>query len=122
VEKKYEKNIPLLQIDPERIKIAILNIMVNAIEAISGEMGTLSIQTNRGANYCLITISDNGAGIDEETISKIFDPYFTSKSQGNGLGLTHSQNIILNHKGKIRVFSQPGRGSVFTISLPLIDP
>jgi signal transduction histidine kinase len=85
------------------------------------ETGFLSIQTNRGPNYCLITFSDNGYGIDEESMSKIFDPYFTSKSQGNGLGLTHSQNIILNHKGKIRAFREQGKGTVFTISLPILE-
>jgi signal transduction histidine kinase len=81
----------------------------------------LSIQTNKGSNYCLITIADNGIGIDEEGMSKIFEPYFTSKPHGNGLGLTHSQNIILNHKGKIRAFSEPGRGTVFTISLTIAE-
>jgi signal transduction histidine kinase len=121
IDKKYEKNIPPLLVDREKIQIALLNIIVNAIEAMPEEIGVLSIQTNRGSQYCLITISDNGDGIDEETLPKIFDPYFTSKPQGNGLGLTHSQNIILNHKGKILAFSEPGRGTAFTITLNILE-
>jgi len=111
----------MLKVDRERIKIALLNIIVNAIEAVPEGTGVISVQSNKGINYCLITISDNGNGMDEETMSKVFDPYFTSKPQGNGLGLTHSQNIILNHKGKIRVFSETGRGTVFTITLNVLE-
>jgi signal transduction histidine kinase len=55
--------------------------------------------------------------MDKETISKLFEPYFTSKPKGNGLGLTNTQNIILNHKGNIYVDSMPGKGTVFTIVL-----
>jgi len=121
IKKEYEKNIPMLKVDRERIKIALLNIIVNAIEAVPEGTGVISVQSNKGINYCLITISDNGNGMDEETMSKVFDPYFTSKPQGNGLGLTHSQNIILNHKGKIRVFSETGRGTVFTITLNVLE-
>ena len=58
--------------------------------------------------------------MDEETIAKVFDPYFTSKSNGNGLGMTNSQNIILNHKGKIEVISEEGNGTSFIITLNVL--
>jgi signal transduction histidine kinase len=117
IEKKYGYNIPPVHVDGERMKIAFLNIIVNAIESMDGAGGKLVLETTMKNNICLIHISDNGKGMNKETLSKIFDPYFTSKSDGNGLGLTNTQNIILNHKGKIQVNSELNKGSVFTISL-----
>ncbi len=58
--------------------------------------------------------------MDTETLAKVFDPYFTSKSKGNGLGMTNTQNIILNHKGKIEVLSEQGRGTAFIIKLNIL--
>ena len=66
---------------------------------------------------CFVEIKDNGTGMDEETEQKLFDPYFTKKRNGSGLGLTHTQNIILNHRGSISVKSKMGEGSVFTVML-----
>jgi len=117
IEKKYSRDIPSIKVDKERMKIALLNIIMNAIESMHTETGVLLLETAVKNNLCIINISDNGKGMDSETLSKIFDPYFTSKSRGNGLGLTNTQNIILNHKGKINVSSVPGRGTVFAISL-----
>ena len=119
IERKYAKNISPIAVDKERIKIAFLNIIVNAIESMSEENGLLLIETFTKNSTCIINISDNGKGMDHETLTKIFDPYFTSKSRGNGLGLTNTQNIILNHKGKIQAFSEIGKGTLFTISLNL---
>jgi signal transduction histidine kinase len=62
-------------------------------------------------------IKDNGIGMNDSSLSRIFEPYFTQKESGNGLGLTLTQNIILNHKGNIAVESSPGKGTMFTISL-----
>lgn len=104
-------------VDIEKMKIALLNIIVNAIEAMEKEMGVLTIKTSHKNDKCFIDISDNGAGMTEETLQKMFDPYFTNKSAGNGLGLTNTQNIILNHKGTIQVKSEEGKGSIFTIIL-----
>ena len=69
------------------------------------------------AQNCLITIKDNGSGMDKDSLLRIFEPYFTSKNEGNGLGLTNTQNIILNHKGKINVTSTPGNGTTFAIEI-----
>jgi signal transduction histidine kinase len=117
VQKKYAANIPLVSIDPEKMKIALLNIMVNAMEAMPDGKGELDIKTEKNSDKCVVTISDNGIGMDKETISKLFEPYFTSKIKGSGLGLTHAQNIIFNHKGSIDVKSELGKGSSFIISL-----
>ncbi len=107
-------------VDAEKMKIAFLNIIVNAIEAMKEGKGVLEIKTTVENNKCKIDIRDNGAGMNEETLQKLFDPYFTNKSGGNGLGLTNSQNIILNHKGSIIVKSHYGEGSVFTITLNIV--
>ncbi len=102
------------------MKIALLNIIVNAMEAMSGENCRLILETSVVRNQCIIIIRDNGKGMDAETLSKVFDPYFTSKSKGNGLGMTNTQNIVLNHKGKIEVFSESGKGTSFIITLNIL--
>ena len=109
--KNYSREKIWLSVDRSRMKIAILNIIVNAMEAMTGEHGKLRLETRIVDNdHCVIIIRDNGKGMDAETLAKVFDPYFTSKSKGNGLGMTNTQNIILNHKGKIEVLSEEGKG------------
>lgn len=116
LEKNYRHS-QNINVDVEKIKIALLNIIINAIEAMQPGKGVLKISTRKENNNCVIEIADNGAGMDETALSKLFEPYFTSKQNGNGLGLANTQNIIFNHKGSINVSSQPGKGSVFTIFL-----
>jgi signal transduction histidine kinase len=120
IEKNYSKERIWLNVDRSRMKIALLNIIVNAMEAITGENGHLTVETSGSGEYCIIIIRDNGKGMDEETMAKVFDPYFTSKTNGNGLGMTNSQNIILNHKGKIDVSSEEGKGTAFIITLNIL--
>lgn len=120
VDKEYDDAIPDINMDSEKIKLAFLNIIVNAIEAMSGgASGKLHLKTSRKEQKCIIEFTDNGSGIDEETLQKLFEPYFTSKAKGNGLGLTHTQNIIINHKGNIQVMSAPGEGTTFVVTLGL---
>jgi signal transduction histidine kinase len=120
IEKKYSKEIIWLNVDKSRMKIALLNIIVNAMEAMTGENSRLTLESNSSDGYCNIIIRDNGKGMDEETRAKVFDPYFTSKTNGNGLGMTNTQNIVLNHKGKIEVFSDEGSGTSFVITLNIL--
>jgi signal transduction histidine kinase len=120
IEKNYSKERIWLNVDRSRMKIALLNIIVNAMEAITGENGHLTLETSGSGENCIIIIRDNGKGMDEETMAKVFDPYFTSKTNGNGLGMTNSQNIILNHKGKIEVSSEEGKGTAFIITLNIL--
>lgn len=117
--KKEYKNESVLNVDIEKMKIAFLNIIVNAVEAVKPGEGKLQIATQKDGENCVITISDNGSGMDDTELSKLFEPYFTSKQNGNGLGLANTQNIIFNHKGNIAVSSKPGNGSTFTITLPI---
>ena len=117
VEKHYDKSICQLSVDIEKIKLSFLNIIVNAIEAMEKDKGVLTITTYNAASKCIIDFGDNGMGMDPETVQKLFDPYFTSKTNGNGLGLTNTQNIILSHKGNIHVRSFKGKGSNFMVTL-----
>ncbi len=117
VEKQYAKDICAVKVDEKIIKVAFLNIIVNAIEAMEKDRGILKLRTRKEGDKCLIQIEDNGSGMDNETLQRLFEPYFTSKSRGNGLGLTNCQNIILSHRGKIEVKSKPGKGSIFTVTL-----
>jgi len=120
IKKSYAAESIWLNVDRSRMVIALLNIIVNAMEAMTGENSILLLETAEKNGQCMITIRDNGKGMDGETLAKVFDPYFTSKTNGNGLGMTNTQNIILNHKGKIEVMSEEGKGSAFVITLDIL--
>jgi signal transduction histidine kinase len=118
VEKDYERGLEEIYVDPEKIRLAFLNLIVNAIEAMVKGEGILHIRTYKNnAGKCVVEVRDNGSGMEEETVQKLFEPYFTSKAKGNGLGLTNTQNIILNHRGTIQVSSKPGKGTTFSVVL-----
>ena len=119
VQKDYAADVCDVAVDEEKIKIAFLNIIVNAIEAMEKHKGVLTLRTKNGWDQCIIEIEDNGAGMDDDTLQKLFEPYFTSKAKGNGLGLTNCQNIIMSHRGKISVQSKPGKGSLFIVILKI---
>jgi len=78
--------------------------------------GTLTIRTAHKNDKCVVTITDNGRGMNKEALSKLFEPYFTTKENGTGLGLTNTQNIILSHKAAIFAESEEGKGTSFTIT------
>ncbi len=115
----YPNNVQEIMADRENLKLALLNIVINAIEAMEEQKGLLSISLQNKENFVLLTISDNGAGISEENISRLFEPYFTQKRNGVGLGLTFTLNIFQAHKANIEVSSKPGKGTTFTIRFPL---
>lgn len=104
--------------DYVNLKTALLNIIINAIEAMPEENGTLELKLYTSLDEAHIEISDNGVGIDDETLKQLFDPFFTGKQKGMGLGLTSTQNIIQQHGGNIDVESEVGIGTTFTINLP----
>lgn len=116
--KEYDSRICNVSVDTERIKIAFMNIIINAIEAINTGNGIIHIKTESKDEHCVISISDNGEGMDSKSLSKLFEPFITSKEKGTGLGLTNAQNIILNHKGSITVDSTLGKGTTFIIYIP----
>ena len=121
VEKNYATDVCDVLVDKEKIKIAFLNIIVNAIEAMEKNKGILSVGTKNGGDACIIEIEDNGNGMDDDTLQKLFEPYFTSKPNGNGLGLTNCQNIILSHRGNITVKSTLRKGTSFTVILKMVE-
>jgi C4-dicarboxylate-specific signal transduction histidine kinase len=97
-----------------------LNIIINAIEAMTENYGKLHVKLNTENNNVILSISDNGCGIKPEHLNKLFDPYFTNKPNGMGLGLTSTQNIINSLDGQIKVISSTGKGTTFLITLKLI--
>lgn len=104
--------------DPEKLKIALVNIMINAIEAMSEtENPALEIALWQEGENKVIVIKDNGKGMDEETQNSLYDPFFTNRKNGLGLGMTATLNIISMHKGKIIVQSEVGVGTSFKIIL-----
>ncbi|MCK4224844.1 MAG: PAS domain S-box protein [candidate division Zixibacteria bacterium] len=108
------------RIDPEGMKKALLNIMLNGIQAMPSS-GKLSVRSylNDLQKTITIEIKDSGPGIPKESLSKIFQPYFSTKEKGTGLGLSIAYRIISDHKGKIEVKSEVGKGTIFTIKLPM---
>jgi signal transduction histidine kinase len=120
LKKSYGINMPDIAVDKEKMKTALLNIIINGLESMEGkENKVMKIETSLDQEHhmCVIKIIDTGNGMDEESLSKLFEPYFTSKQNGNGLGLTNTQNVVLNHKGNIHVDSELGVGTCFIISL-----
>jgi PAS domain S-box-containing protein len=119
VERRFGK-VPPLSCYPGRLNQVFLNLFNNARQAIVGD-GTISIETFARNDDVYIRISDSGAGIDPEHVKRIFDPGFTTKGVGigTGLGLSICYQIVQDHKGNISVDSEPGKGTIFTIRLPL---
>ncbi len=106
--------------DPDQLEQVFLNLMINAVEAMS-KGGELRVRTERRAGWVVIEIRDTGSGIPPENIDRVFDPFFTTKGvgEGTGLGLSVSYGIIQRHGGTIGVESQVGTGSTFSIKLPI---
>jgi PAS domain S-box-containing protein len=114
------KNSVRLLIDEKLFKEILINIVQNAKSAVEGKIGgKIFVKTFvRGENYFL-TIADNGSGMTSETCSRIFEPYYTTKADGTGLGLTTVYKIVKEFRGDISVNSEPGKGTVFTIQIPV---
>jgi two-component system, NtrC family, sensor histidine kinase HydH len=106
--------------DADRISQVLLNLYLNGIDAMGNNDGTLSISAreSNGARGLLVTITDNGCGIEPKDLPHVFDPYFTSKSTGTGLGLAIVHNIMEAHGGSISVESTPGKKTTFTLFFP----
>ena len=115
VVKNYNPDICPILVNNEKIYIAFLNIIVNAIEAMD-ERGTLQISTEHIKGRCVARIKDTGKGMSKADVGKLFEPYFTTKENGHGLGLTNTQNIILSHNANIAAESEPGKGTTFIVS------
>lgn len=102
----------------EKLRIAFLNIIINAVEAVPAGSGEIGISIDSIKDHHTVTIKDNGCGIPEENISRLFEPYFTSKRNGMGLGLAATLNILQSHKATIDVTSVLKQGTTFVITFP----
>lgn len=121
VSKDLFKKIPDTLIDASQLEQVFVNILINSTEAIE-DAGTITIRSRLAGNRhrLAVEIRDTGCGISPEHMAKIFEPFFSTKSKGTGLGLAVSYGIVRNHQGHIRVTSEPGRGSCFVVELPII--
>ena len=121
IETKIEQDAALPQVlaDREALRSVFTNLVINALEAIDGDCGTVSIRlSNTNANSVKVEVTDTGRGISPEDISKVFEPYFSTKDTGTGLGLAIVKKAIDDHGGTISVASKEGAGTTFTIILP----
>ena len=105
---------------PGQLNQVFMNLLVNAIQAIEGE-GRIDVECLREGDFVLVRVRDDGHGIPEEAIPRIFDPGYTTKGVGvgTGLGLSIAYRIAANHGGSLRVKSEVGKGSEFTLSIPI---
>jgi two-component system sensor histidine kinase FlrB len=108
--------------DPDLIKLVIMNFISNAIDAMEGRKGSIKVDLKEEGKYAVIVISDNGIGMSEELQKNIFNPFFTTKDKGVGLGLYIVYNIVKAHGGYIEVESVEGAGSSFSIYIPKDSP
>ena len=109
--------LPALELDPDQIKQAFYNIVKNSIQA-TPESGKITVKTDLSDNHILVTFNDTGEGISAENLSTVFQPYFTTKKSGTGLGLLIIRRIIREHGGDIKISSEEGFGTSVCISLP----
>jgi len=130
IHRQFDRALPKLSVDYHQLRQALLNLMINALQAmpkggelelstslVDGAGGT--VETGGARPSVAIAVKDTGCGITPEHLPRLFDPYFTTKQRGFGLGLSMVERIVQHHEGRIDVASRPGNGSVFTILLPV---
>jgi len=115
---KLASRLPLSPIDAVQIQQALVNLIKNAMQAMTRE-GALTLQTGEGSDGVWVSVADNGGGIPQEQVNRIFEPFYTTKKKGSGLGLMIVQRIVQSHGGRIDLESHVGRGTTFRIWLPL---
>jgi two-component system NtrC family sensor kinase len=123
IHRRYHPGLPVIANDQSQLQQVFLNLISNAIDAI-GSDGDIEIITDLANSHILIHIKDNGPGIPKEQLRRIFDPFFTTKTAGGGtgLGLSISYSIIEKMKGVITCKSDVGKGTTFTVQLPIVLP
>ena len=114
---ELDPHLEAIAADPELLHRAISNLVLNAMDAMP-QGGTLTMRTQNEESQVRIEVADSGSGLTPEECERIFTPYYTSKQHGTGLGLAIVQSVVSDHKGRISVQSQPGRGTTFVIELP----
>src|SRR5207247_2907385 len=120
VEQRLRSDLPLLQIDRDQMKQAFYNVIKNSLEAMK-RRGTLRIHTDMDDTHVLIRFIDTGSGMSAENLGRVFEPYFTTKPAGTGLGLLIVRRIVREHGGKLSIQSSQGKGLTLIIRLPYIE-
>lgn len=110
------QDLPLLLLDKKQVEIAFINILLNAIEALDAGKGLINIKSYIKGECACVDITDNGRGIPKDELDNLFEPFYTGKKSGSGLGLTTTRNIIHGHNGTIAVESEVGKGTTITIT------
>jgi PAS domain S-box-containing protein len=131
--------LPAISADATQLRQLIMNLVINASEALEGRSGVISLTTGVArvnpeylsrmqftdklpmGDYIFLEVSDNGSGMTKETLARIFDPFFTTKFSGRGLGLSAVLGIVRGHRGGLKVYSEPGRGTTFKILFPIVE-
>jgi signal transduction histidine kinase len=121
IHKNLDPTIMLINADPDLLERVLVNLILNALDA-SPPDATVTVKTRQAAGAVEITVLDRGQGVATEHREQIFNPFFTTKPSGVGLGLAISARIVGEHGGSIRVDSEPGRGAAFTVTLPCGAP
>lgn len=124
VQLRLHKNVSPIEarVDPKLIKQALLNLMINSVQAMGATGGELILRTSTLDGRAVIDVIDTGPGITPQAVEKIFQAYYSTKRGGTGLGLPMSKRIVEEHGGTMNVKSEPGKGSQFTLTLPLDAP
>ena len=132
------QSLPLVIADEAQIQQVIMNLVTNANEAIDNKSGVIALTTGmmyadrnflldcygdqpEAGRFIYVEVSDTGCGMDKETIEKIFDPFYTTKVTGHGLGMSAILGIVRGHKGALKIYSEPGRGTTFKLLLPISE-
>jgi signal transduction histidine kinase len=107
--------------DPNQIHQVFLNLLLNAVEAIR-ENGMITVRTyvDHDNNNIVVTVEDTGCGICQEDLPRIFEPFYSTKAKGTGLGLAVTYGIIKNHEGELKVFSRQEQGTQFVVEIPIL--
>jgi two-component system, sporulation sensor kinase E len=120
VEQELRSDLPLLQLDRDQMKQAFYNVIKNSVEAMHRH-GTLRIRTDLADTHVIVRFVDTGGGMSAENLSRVFEPYFTTKASGSGLGLLIVRRIVREHGGELSIESSHGEGLTLTIRLPFVD-
>ncbi len=115
----YAEDLPQIMLDPHQIKQVFVNLISNAVQSMELEGGRLAISTELTDGFVAIRFTDDGLGLDTETVHKVFDPFFSTREDGTGLGLAIVHRIVDDHHGHIELSRSQGEGAVFTVNLPV---